>query len=70
MQYQHGGVRYPVKRILFAPTYAGGFGVNYSLGEYKYEFVLFADKESSQHLNDMCKSCIEGIDKLIELMNK
>ncbi|WP_201594434.1 choline/carnitine O-acyltransferase [Psychrobacter fulvigenes] len=64
------GVRYPVKRILFAPTYAGGFGVNYSLGEYKYEFVLFADKESRQHLNDMCKSCIEGIDKLIELINK
>lgn len=62
------GIRYPIKRILFAPTYIGGFGVNYSLNEHNYEFLLFADGNSSAYLDDMCQACIEGINKIIELL--
>lgn len=61
------GSQYPVKRILFAPVMDGGFGVNYSLNEHEYEFVLFGDKHSSQYLEDMCQACIEAIQKIIKL---
>ncbi|WP_312752867.1 choline/carnitine O-acyltransferase, partial [Psychrobacter sanguinis] len=61
------GSQYPVKRILFAPVMDGGFGVNYSLNEHEYEFVLFGDKDSSQYLDDMCQACIEAIQKIIKL---
>ena len=64
------GVRYPVKRILFAPTYAGGFGVNYSLSDTEYEFVLFADSESRPYLDDMAQACVAGVNKIIALLTK
>ncbi|WP_313597526.1 choline/carnitine O-acyltransferase [Psychrobacter sanguinis] len=61
------GSQYPVKRILFAPVMDGGFGVNYSLNDHEYEFVLFGDKDSSQYLEDMCQACVEAIQKIIKL---
>lgn len=61
------GTQHPVKRILFAPVMDGGFGVNYSLNEQEYEFVLFGDKDSSQHLDQMCQACVEAVEKLIKL---
>ena len=61
------GTQHPVRRILFAPVMEGGFGVNYSLNEHEYEFVLFGDKDSSQYLEQMCQACVEAVQKLIQL---
>ncbi|PNK61610.1 choline/carnitine O-acyltransferase [Psychrobacter sp. FDAARGOS_221] len=61
------GTQSPVRRILFAPVMAGGFGVNYSLDDSHYEFVLFADQDSSPYLEQMCDACVEAIAKLVAL---
>lgn len=61
------GVQSPVKRILFAPVMKGGFGVNYSLDDKNYEFVLFADQDSSPYLSAMCEACVEAVAKMVAL---
>ncbi len=61
------GTRSPIIRVIFVPTTVGGFGVYYSYGDNKYEFLLTGDQQSSPHLEQMRDACIEGANKLIKL---
>ncbi|PID43655.1 MAG: hypothetical protein CSA52_02810 [Gammaproteobacteria bacterium] len=62
------GNRSPIIRVIFVPTTPGGFGVYYSDDNKEYEFLLTGDQQGSPYLDQLRDGCIEGANKLIELV--
>lgn len=64
------GNRAPIIRVIFVPTQIAGFGVYYSFDNNEYEVILIGDQQSSADLEPLRDACIEGVDKLIQLINQ
>lgn len=64
------GTQSPIRRFVFAPTSADGFGVNYSMNATDYEYCLISNANSIVHLNSMEEAIKEGVAKLISLIIK
>lgn len=62
------GTQSPIRRFIFAPTSASGFGVNYSMGSMHYEYCVIANANSISHLDAMEEAIKTGAEQLIAML--
>ncbi|MDO5737276.1 MAG: choline/carnitine O-acyltransferase [Propionibacteriaceae bacterium] len=57
-----------IMRFTFAPTSAGGIGVNYSLTDGVYEYCLIHNTDQVEHIDDFVRALEAGVSALGQLL--